>query len=55
MSSNGERAIGREHLPIPYPTWVGVTTGDAKDPATQVASHWGGTRNGTIVRWPEGI
>ncbi len=21
----------------------------------QVASHWGGTRNGTIVRWPEGI
>ena len=20
----------------------------------QVASHWGGTRNGTIVRWPEG-
>ena len=34
MSSNGERAIGREHLPIPYPTWVGVTTGDAKDPDT---------------------
>ncbi|MGH2583555.1 MAG: arylsulfatase [Dehalococcoidia bacterium] len=21
----------------------------------QVASHWGGTRNGTIVRWPQGI
>jgi arylsulfatase A-like enzyme len=21
----------------------------------QVASHWGGTRNGTIVRWPTGI
>ena len=21
----------------------------------QVASHWGGTRNGTIVRWPNGI
>ena len=21
----------------------------------QVASHWGGTRNGTIVRWPAGI
>jgi arylsulfatase len=21
----------------------------------QVASHWGGTRNGTIVHWPEGI
>ena len=21
----------------------------------QVASHWGGTRNGTIVRWPHGI
>ncbi len=21
----------------------------------QVASHWGGTRNGTIVRWPRGI
>ena len=21
----------------------------------QVASHWGGTRNGTIVRWPKGI
>ena len=21
----------------------------------QVASHWGGTRNGTIVRWPSGI
>jgi arylsulfatase len=22
---------------------------------TQVASHWGGTRNGTIVHWPKGI
>jgi arylsulfatase len=21
----------------------------------QVASHWGGTRNGTIVHWPEGV
>ena len=21
----------------------------------QVASHWGGTRNGTIVHWPRGI
>jgi len=21
----------------------------------QVASHWGGTRNGTVVRWPKGI
>jgi arylsulfatase A-like enzyme len=21
----------------------------------QVASHWGGTRNGTVVRWPHGI
>ncbi|WP_198349221.1 MULTISPECIES: arylsulfatase [Ramlibacter] len=21
----------------------------------QVASHWGGTRNGTIVRWPRGV
>src|ERR1044072_1105456 len=21
----------------------------------QVASHWGGTRNGTIVHWPVGI
>ena len=21
----------------------------------QVASHWGGTRNGTIVHWPAGI
>lgn len=21
----------------------------------QVASHWGGTRNGTLVRWPKGI
>ncbi len=21
----------------------------------QVASHWGGTRNGTIVHWPHGI
>ena len=20
----------------------------------QVASHWGGTRNGTIVHWPDG-
>ena len=20
-----------------------------------VASHWGGTRNGTIVHWPNGI
>src|SRR6185295_2483441 len=21
----------------------------------QVASHWGGTRNGTIIHWPNGI
>src|SRR5208282_3222277 len=21
----------------------------------QVASHWGGTRNGTIVHWPKGV
>ena len=21
----------------------------------QVASHWGGTRNGTVVHWPQGI
>ena len=21
----------------------------------QVASHWGGTRNGTIIHWPEGV
>ena len=21
----------------------------------QVASHWGGTRNGTIVQWPDGF
>ena len=21
----------------------------------QVASHWGGTRNGTIVHWPNGF
>ena len=21
----------------------------------QIASHWGGTRNGTIVHWPQGI
>ena len=21
----------------------------------QVASHWGGTRNGTIVHWPKGF
>ncbi len=21
----------------------------------QVASHWGGTRNGTIVHWPRGV
>ena len=21
----------------------------------QVASHWGGTRNGAVVRWPHGI
>jgi arylsulfatase len=21
----------------------------------QVASHWGGTRNGTIIHWPKGI
>ena len=21
----------------------------------QVASHWGGTRNGTVVHWPKGI
>ena len=37
-------AVGRAHaLCVPY-QWT-----------KQIASHWGGTRNGTIVHWPKGI
>jgi arylsulfatase A-like enzyme len=37
-------AVGWAHtMNTPYP-WT-----------KQVASHWGGTRNGTIVHWPKGI
>jgi arylsulfatase A-like enzyme len=37
-------AVGWAHaMNAPYP-WT-----------KQVASHWGGTRNGTIVHWPKGI
>ena len=36
--------------------WVGRMRCDAPYQWTkQVASHWGGTRNGTIVHWPNGI
>ena len=37
------RSVGRTRMDTPY-QWT-----------KQVASHWGGTRNGTIVRWPKGI
>ena len=37
-------AVGWAHaMDTPY-QWV-----------KQVASHWGGTRNGTIIHWPNGI
>jgi hypothetical protein len=34
-------AVGSDRLCAPY-QWT-----------KQVASHWGGTRNGTIVHWPK--
>lgn len=42
--SYGHYAVGWAHaMDTPY-QWT-----------KQVASHWGGTRNGTIVHWPKGI
>src|SRR5262249_50158513 len=42
--SYGHYAVGWAHaMDTPY-QWT-----------KQVASHWGGTRNGTIVHWPNGI
>jgi arylsulfatase A-like enzyme len=42
--ANNHYAVGWAHaMDTPY-QWT-----------KQVASHWGGTRNGTIVRWPGGI
>lgn len=43
-SANNHYAVGWAHaMDTPY-QWT-----------KQVASHWGGTRNGTIVHWPGGI
>jgi arylsulfatase len=43
-SANNHFAVGWAHaLDTPY-KWT-----------KQVGSHWGGTRNGTVVRWPAGI
>ncbi|MBX5469422.1 MAG: arylsulfatase [Thermoleophilaceae bacterium] len=43
-SANNHFAVGWAHaLDTPY-KWT-----------KQVASHWGGTRNGTVVHWPAGI
>jgi arylsulfatase A-like enzyme len=42
--SNNHYAVGWAHaMDTPY-QWT-----------KQVASHWGGTRNGTVVHWPNGI
>ena len=41
--ANNHYAVGWAHaMDTPY-QWT-----------KQVASHWGGTRNGTIVHWPAG-
>jgi arylsulfatase A-like enzyme len=43
-SSYGQYAVGWAHaMDTPY-QWT-----------KQVASHWGGTRNGTVVHWPSGF
>ena len=43
-TANNHYAVGWAHaMDTPY-QWT-----------KQVASHWGGTRNGTIVHWPKGI
>ena len=38
-----------------YAVGLGVGDGSPYQWTKQVASHWGGTRNGTIVYWPNGI
>jgi arylsulfatase len=44
VAANNHYAVGWAHaMDTPY-QWT-----------KQVASHWGGTRNGTIVHWPRGI
>jgi len=63
MTQNGH--VHRQILTIPDQPYFGITTYDAKDPDTamdtpyqwtqQVASHWGSTRNGMIVRYPKAI
>jgi len=35
--------------------WLGARPRHALPVTKQVASHWGGTRNGTVVHWPKGI
>ena len=44
VAANNHYAVGWAHaLDTPY-QWT-----------KQVASHWGGTRNGTVVHWPNGF
>jgi arylsulfatase A-like enzyme len=44
VAANNHYAVGWAHaMDAPY-QWT-----------KQVASHWGGTRNGTVVHWPRGF
>ena len=49
------RRVRRRGFLRPLRGRLGVGDGYAYQWTKQVASHWGGTRNGTIVHWPKGI
>ena len=42
-------------MPTITTRWGGACIVHAVPVDQQVASHWGGTRNGTIVHWPAGL
>ena len=50
------RQVRRSRRRTTTTPWAGLTRWTRPYQWTkQVASHWGGTRNGTIVHWPHGI
>lgn len=47
--------IGGEHSYVHYPSGWALTMNTPYQWAKSVASHYGGTRNGMLVRWPERV
>ena len=57
MGKGGSVTLYTEHAGGVQPLrgGLGHATGTRYQSTKQVASHWGGTPNGTIVHWPTGI